>query len=268
MSITLTTRPATSGVRHVLTPANLINSELIKALAIPSTIWCAVITAGLSLFITVGVFSSDGLGLDPHPMGNVGQPAAMAAMIVPLIAGCLLSSVEYTSGAIRPTLAAAQRRLTWLTAKASAAVIIQAATQLITIALSLIAGLIICLARGLDTSVTGADAGYLARAAAMGVLMELIGFALGMITRSAAAGVALSIAVIWILPTVMQVLTSFFPWLIHISQALPSLAAQNMVGGDPASGWWTTCPGGAVVLLVWTAVLLVGSGALLKHRDA
>ena len=259
--------------RHDRTFPRLVVSELIKAKALPSTLWCCVLTVVMAMLITgalLGLIKHDSLGAHPLARG-IAAGLTLAAAFVPIIAGCLLASIEYANNSIRTTLAATQRRLTWLSAKAVASMIIQVITQLVAVIMCAIIAVITCSARGVSLTVEPRQIGWIALCVLGAVMLHLIGLALGMLTRSAAASITISVAIMWVLLTVLDMASYALPWMAHALPALPYNALNALVGanGQPEThSWWTSQLGGGTVCLIWLVVLGASAATLLKRRDA
>ncbi len=86
----------------------------------------------------------------------------------------------------------------------------------------------------------------------MGVFFGLLGFFLGLITRSLAAGVILGFVIVLVLPLAFFILAMQVPWLGEWLNFLPMMASQNMVTFTPADGpFWPSQLGGLTVCLIW-----------------
>ncbi|MCL1840612.1 MAG: ABC transporter permease [Propionibacteriaceae bacterium] len=258
---------------HNRTFTRMIASELIKAKALPSTLWCAVLTVLLGMAITAGILGliqHDSLGSHPLPRG-IAVGLTLESAFVPIIAGCLLASVEYASNAIRTTLATTQRRVAWLGAKAVASVIIQVITQLIAVIMCAIVAVTVCAARGVSLAVEPHQIGWIALCVLGAVMLHLMGLALGMLTRSAAASITISVGIMWVLLTIVDMASYMLPWMVHVLPAVPYNALSALVGANgqsEAHTWWTTQLGGGTVCLIWLVVFSAGAAVLLKRRDA
>ncbi|MDR2973452.1 MAG: ABC transporter permease [Propionibacteriaceae bacterium] len=260
---------------------HIIASELYKAKALPSTWWCAAITVVLAVLVAVSAASSMPEAYAQSFMSMNNQILSMIAVTFPGVAGCLLASVEYSSGAIRSSLAAAPRRMQWMGGKTIAAVIVLAGSQLLALLANLTVSWLILTMRGITLSVTGFEVAAMSSFIAVAVFVGLMGFGFAILTRSAAAAITIGFVLILILPMTFQILANFLPTFNDLMAFLPMPAMTNMsdfAASDPAmantdpdatpvSFWWTQT-GGLVVSLIWVALSLGSAAVLLQRRDA
>ena len=273
-------RPAASG--SGLSFAGIIRSEWIKLRSLRSTVWCyaiiVVITVGMGVLLA-STFSSGGFGT----AGGVQLAVQVAtislslSVLVASVLGALVITGEYGTGMIRSTFTAVPRRIPALLAKAIVFGLSTFVVGLVSLLATAAATLPILAANGVDVEI-GAEfllplvggAGYLA-------LMGVMSLAIGAIIRSSAGGIASSLGLILVVPTIVGIfgLITQTPWLIDAANYLPSNAGSFMysvpVGGgvDPLTGATTLDPAiGFLVVAAWVAALLVLSAVLVKRRDS
>ncbi|MDR1808511.1 MAG: ABC transporter permease [Propionibacteriaceae bacterium] len=248
----------------------LVRSELIKLRSLRATAWSGLILvlgcAGLALLVAVttrdeGNTDAPGLALD--------QTTTVVHLLAPLVAvvmGVLFASVEYTSGAIRPTLAVTPRRWGVLGAKTVAAAAVLAVTSALTAGLTFAIFYGLYHARGFAVTLTAETAGRLGGLAFYGVVLGLIGFLLGFATRSAVAGIGTGLGVVFLLPILMT-LASGRPLTDWLGAILPESAARQTwdwyLTPAPGGAW-----GGVGIALAWLAAGFLVTGVLFTRRDA
>jgi ABC-2 type transport system permease protein len=245
--------------------------EWIKLRSLWSTTWIFAIFAasmvGLAIlalgFQTQPHLSPAGLAaFDPTRGGFQGLLISVPAIG---ILGVLAITGEYSSGLIRPTLAAVPRRPLVLAAKAA-----------VVGAVTLVAGEVLAFAAffageaALASSLPHASLGQagVARAVLMGGAIPcqfaLIGLGLGALVRHAAAAVSLVFAILFVLPLLAFTLQHHGA-IIHYTPFL--IAQDSMVTVKPVGGAIAPWPGLLVMCLYAAAALTAGCWALAR-RDA
>ncbi len=267
----LTARPRLSGARSTF--PRIIASELVKAKAIPST-W---ITAGFTILFAWGLTFiltlsfSIGRDVGDGQIGDmVGSVMAIVLGTVPIAAGCLLSSIEYGTNWIRSTLAAVPRRQVWLGAKTLAAIIVVGLTSLVTILSSVLVAMLVIGLRGGSINLTAVEWQSLALFIPVGVIFGLIGFGLGVVTRSMAAGITIGFVLDLVLPLAFQMFSLQVPWIANLIPFLPIVAGQTMASINPGftGPFWQSQGGGAVTCLIWVVLCMGTASLMLQRRDA
>ncbi|MBC9723901.1 ABC transporter permease subunit [Streptomyces sp. TRM68367] len=182
------------------------------------------------------------------------------------VLGVLVTAGEYSTGMIRSTLAAVPRRLPVLWSKAAVyglvALAVGSLGALIAFKIGshFVAGTPVALSLsspGVVRSLLGAGL-YLA-------LVGVIGIALGALLRSAAAGIAVLVAVLLLVPGLVALLPA--SWEQDISPYLPSNAGESMYTLSQAASALSPTAGLAA-LLGWTALALAGAAYRLMRSDA
>lgn len=194
------------------------------------------------------------------------------------ILGAILGSSDYTRGTIRTITSRFPNRTPFIAARLANLVILSAAAATVTLLTSIFSSSGIAMVAGretkfpslIDLATTGLAIWLVA------IAFIAIGFALGSLTRSILAAVA--IAVGWVLGVeslLVGMLAPFAPALEAVQGFLPVGATSSLAAGFIPSGQQTvpaiiatTTPGSAVVvLLVWTALACTVSFILFRRRD-
>jgi ABC-2 type transport system permease protein len=269
-----TTRPATTGPAAVaagsIRPVRLrdaMASEWVKLTSVRSYRWTLVAFAIVTIGIGIAVSAVTGAhwaqhahpGFDPTNQSLAGLAFGELAMGV---LGVLAITGEYSSGAIRSTLAAIPRRPLVLAAKAA-----------IYAPLALVAGEIVTLATFLAGQAAMGPAPHatlgqpgVAQAVLLSgaflPLLGLFGLGLGAIVRNTAAGIGLFAALVLVLP----------PALYGISARAASFAPESILADSVAaarheSGALPPWAGFGLVA-AYAAIALAAGLFVLVRRDA
>ncbi|MEU5262153.1 ABC transporter permease [Amycolatopsis sp. NPDC021455] len=267
-------RPARPAYR--VTGPRVLRSEWAKLWSLRST-W---ITLGLGLVFLVAFGLIAAAQYTPRPASTEGMGGELAnatavslalfgltfAQLALGVLGVLVTAGEYSTGMIRSTLAAVPRRLPVLWAKSAVFGLVAAVIGLVGVFVTfVIAGGMVS---GTPAARTLADAGVvrsLLGAALYLGLVGVIGAALGALLRSVAGGISVLVAVMMLIPGLMQLLPA--SWQDKIGPYLPSNAGQSMYAltHDSAS---LSPTAGLVVFLGWTVLALGGAAYRLKRTDA
>jgi ABC-2 type transport system permease protein len=279
MSATLDTRPdaptpAAPAKTHRATFADAARSEWIKLTSVRST-W---ITLALTVALGVGIGAlisylagshyssmnlSDKLTWDPTAVSFFALTIAQLAVAV---LGVMIVTSEYSSGMIRVSLAAVPRRSRFLASKA-----------VVFTAVALVVGEVTAFAAFLvGQAVIGTNAphtdlgahGVLRAVIGAGLYLALIGLlatAIGTLVRSTAAGISAIVALLFVLPGVVQALPS--SWSNPITEYWPTQAGGQIFvlhrDAHTLAPW-----SGFGVLVGFTAIVLAAATYALNRRDA
>jgi ABC-2 type transport system permease protein len=235
--------------------------EWIKLRTLRSVKWSLL----LSLAGMIGIGIAAGFNTR-NPRGDVTNNILVGGALSSLVfavLGVLVMTSEYSSGTIRPTLAAIPRRPLVLAAKAS----VFACVTLVAGEVATFAGFLAGAAfvhQGVPQPALSQPA--VLRAVVLSgaylCLVGLIGLALGVIIRHGAAAIAAVVAGVFVAPLLgaaMTPLGKFLPELIYAN----SLGATKPVSGFTLSPWT-----GLAVIGGYTVVLLIAGGWLVARRDA
>jgi ABC-2 type transport system permease protein len=264
-------RPAASVAgQHDVTLPRVVRSEWLKFRTLRSS-WLVLGGAFVGVILIALLIgyntakSWSGLAPEDAAPSSVLQGYFLGQLLIGVL-GVLFVSGEYSTGMIRSTLAAVPKRVPVVLAKA----IVFGAVALVAMT---VASLIAFLAAqpflahyghsyGLgDPTVLRVVFGtglYLA-------LVGLLGGALGWIVRSTPGGISALVAVLLVVPVLLEV----FPgsWPKSVGEYLPAQAGSAFVSSLPADH--TLSPGpGLLVLVVWVLGSLTVGAVLLVRRDA
>jgi ABC-2 type transport system permease protein len=203
---------------------------------------------------------------DPTSDGFAGMTLGQLAVGV---MGVLMMTSEYSSGAIRSTLAAIPDRRLLLAAKAlvlgGAALIIGLVTCLVTF----VVGQYLVLGSLPSVHATLTEAAPLRAILLMGAytaLIGLLGVGIGAIVRHSAGAIAALVGVVFVLPLVGAFLPDSIQY--SVGRYLPMAIAENSLSVVKpvahAMAPWT----GFVLVCGYVAVVLAAGGWLLAKRDA
>jgi len=199
--------------------------------------------------------------------------------LVAAVLGALMITGEFGTGMIRSTFTAVPKRLPALYGKAIVVVVTMFAISLVSVLVTALIVDGILSARGftLDLGDGGywlalaGDAGYLA-------LIGLLSLMIGAIIRNSAGGIATSIGLILVLPTVASLFAALAKadWAQNVGAFLPSNAGGRMMGYLPQGQAAAPVTAGQVllepwqgllVMLAWIVVLGVVASVLIRRRD-
>ena len=282
MSTMTTTPVAPSGLERSARPVyrvtalRVLRSEWAKLWSLRST-W---ITLGLGLVFLVAFGLIAAAQYTPQPTsgeGMQGEFAGATAVSLSLfgltfaqlalgVLGVLVTAGEYSTGMIRSTLAAVPRRLPVLWAKSAVFGLVALVLGLVGVFVTfVIAG---GLVSGTPAAMTLSDPGVVRSLLGAGLylgLVGVIGAALGALLRSVAGGISVLVAVMMLIPGLMQLLPA--SWQDKIGPYLPSNAGQSLYAltHDSTS---LSPTAGLAVFLGWTVLVLAGAAYRLKRTDA
>lgn len=202
----------------------------------------------------VAGFNSASAGLNAISYGQIGI----------IVLGVLVATSEYAGGQIRVSLAAVPNRNLFLTAKATALLLASLAVAVPTVVLSYLATVMGLGEHGRITLTTGDIPGHLAGAVGYLVLMSLLAFALGVLTRSTVVPL---VGLIALTQAVSTVLVQTVDPLAHLARYLPDLAGKLLYAQSPSQDILTATTGG-LVMVAWVAGLLLAGHLVLNRSDA
>jgi ABC-2 type transport system permease protein len=268
--------PPVAGSLGVARPATFLDSvraEWTKLRTVRSTYWALFVAAllGIGLGGLVSYLSSTRYHSDPgiHAGWNATDHSLRSLAIAQLaigILGVMVVTAEYSTGMIRTSLTAVPRRLRMMGAKLSVFTVV-----------ALIAGEVIAFATFLvgqaliHGHAPSASLGqHLVLRAVIGAglylgLLGLLGAAFGVLLRQAAAGIAVLVALLLVLPGIANALPS--SWSQPIEQYWPTNAGQQVamiVRGSHTLPAWL----GIGEMALFAAAVLAVAFVLLQRRDA
>jgi ABC-2 type transport system permease protein len=252
-----------------VTLARVVNSEWIKWRTLRSSWFMLAGAVGASILIDTLIGYNTGKNFtdlapeDSAPSGVL-QGYYLAQLLIGVL-GVLFVSGEYSTGMIRSTLAAVPRRVPVLVAKAVVFGLVALVSMIVTELIGFALAMALRSHYGHGVSLT--DPGVLRVVLGTAVYLALIGLlggALGWIVRSTPGGISTLVALLMVIPVILQVLPG--AWARDVAKYLPGNAGGSFVSSVPASD--TLTPGaGLVVLVIWVLAALGLAGVLLKRRD-
>jgi ABC-2 type transport system permease protein len=281
----MTATPVAPVSRPALPPAgrragfgNLLVSEWTKIRSVRSTIWSliafVVVTVGFTALLTLlttanwtGPRAADrNAAVIADPVGFVLGAGIGLGQLAICVLGALLMTTEYSTGVIRASLLAVPRRLPMLAAKAVIfAVLIFVLGEIVAFSSFFIGSAI--LHSHLPVSLS--DPGFARAVFGAGLYLTVLGLfalAIGALLRHTAGAITTVIGVVLVLP----ILSGLLPgtWGAHINAYLPEQAGSMITHAHQQSSDLLSPWQGFGVFCVWTAILLVAAGYLLRRRDA
>ena len=266
-------QPAPAPPQRRATFFDAIRSEWTKLTTVRSTFWSFVVAAalgvGLGALISWAGANRYSKDAELHFRWNPTDHSLRSLTIAQLafaVLGVLIISGEYSTGMIRTSLSAVARRSRMLSAKLT-----------VFTAMALVIGEIIAFVTFfvgqalIHGKAPSASIGYphVARAViGAGVylaLLALLGAGFGTILRHAAAGIAVMVAILFVLPGIALALPT--SWQRPIEEYWPTNAGQQfaIVSHDAHTlGPWQ----GLAVMVGFAVVVLVSAFVLLERRDA
>ncbi len=238
-------------------------AESIKVTSTRSLRWTFVAFAVLMPVMAVFVGLTGSLQPDDTILGG-SLTGAPLAQIVAAAFGAIVMTGEYSTGTIRPTLAAVPRRGTVLAAKA---IVVAVSVFVVGLASSAAAYLVGRVLLSTDTYATGDPVPALAGVAASLAALAVLGVAVGALLRHSAGAVAAVVGVALLPPLVAPAFGDVQRW---VAGASPTSALEKMTQTSDAApdvvgslGAWPSL----AVVAVYTVAAVVGASAVLQARD-
>lgn len=263
--------------------AGQLRSEMIRFFALKSTrillLVSVVVYVGIAAMAIWGVgslLSGDEQMAQASGLDEMGGPAFTAEMLasglvfsqlILGVLGVLLISGEFTTGSAVSTFLASPQRLRVLTAKV---ILITLLTGVVQILSTLIAYLV-CrpLADNYNMVLDFGSSAFqrmLWFGALAVVMAALIGLALGVLMRNSAGAITSLVALFFVLPLVVSMLSMLQDWIQNIGQFLPDRLgtglALPLTAGSELEIWQQL-----LSVALWILIPLILGGVLLKVRD-
>ena len=253
----------------------VLRSEWIKLRSLRGT-WVGLL-ATLVVMIGIGAIASAVSTGDVSTPNGGGPPRGTGALDITLVGanfgvlllgviGCLAGAREYGSRMITATVAAVPRRWQVVASKATVLAAVVLPVSLVGVFGAFVTGMAIRSAGGSTTLGVGDD-GVLRVLVGTGVyltVLALIGFALGVLFRSAAASIGTLVGAVLILPGIAAALLPD-SWQ-EILKFLPTNAAASFTTLTPPSGDLSATQG-AIVLAAWLVAALGAATVAIRRRD-
>jgi len=279
--------PATSAhsARRASPPASrladfghLLQSEWTKIRTVRSTVWSllalVVVSVGFTaLFAALTAANWNGpraaardATILADPVSSVLGTGIGLGQLAICVLGALIMTTEYSTGVIRASLLAVPTRIPMLAAKAVVfAALILVVAEIVTFGSYFVGSAILHSHVTLSLSQPGVTRAVIGTGLALTVL-GLFAMAIGALIRHTAGAIATAIGVVLVLP----ILSGLLPGTVgaHINAYLPEQAGGLIDQAHEQAGNLLTPWQGFGVFCLWTAVLLVAAGYLLRRRDA
>ncbi|MGX1670690.1 ABC transporter permease [Streptomyces sp. NPDC055400] len=262
----LQTTPALPAGRYGF--AHAARMEWIKLRSLRSTLWALVATVvGMLVIGVVTMANTHAPSPDKadtfDPVNNVLAGIALGQLIVGVL-GVLVVTGEYSSGAMRSTLAAIPNRPLLLAAKAGVFGAVTSAVGEVVAFATFFAGRL-ALGAGVPVPALG-DPGVLRAVVLSGAylaMVGLLGIALGAVVRHTAAAIGALVGLLYVLPGALAGLTG-----VTVAKYFPTMIAGNSLAvskpvADVLSPW-----AGFGTLCLYVVAALGAGGWLLTRRDA
>jgi ABC-2 type transport system permease protein len=256
---------------RTISAPGILRSEWIKLRSLRSTVWSFaivfVIQVGFGLIMALNAHVPTGAVVtDEMTMSNVVNAATIGlflGQLVVAVLGVLVISGEYSTGMIRSSLTAVPKRLPVLWGKAIVFAVATAVVAAVSILAALFVTVPILAGSGFAPDLADGTL-WLRLLGAVGYVtfIGLISFGIGAILRSTPGGIAASLGLILVLPTILQLIPA--DWAHSLIDWLPGSAGQNLMYPGGAFEAWQAL----LVMLGWIAVVLTGAALLLRRRDA
>jgi ABC-2 type transport system permease protein len=281
MTSTLTPPPAPASAVAVLprptfrpaTFADAMRSEWTKLRSVRSTYWGLIVAAilGIGLGALISGISASHYATDPgiragwDPTDRAIRSLSIAQLAFAIL-GVMVVTGEYSTGMIRTSLAAVPKRSRMLAAKAVVfTTVALVAGEVISFAAFLIGQVLIS---GKAPSASLGQHNVLRAVIGAGLylaVLGLLGIAIGVLLRHAAAAIGSIVAILLVLPGIAAALPT--SWSNPIEQWWPTNAGTQVavISRDSHTlAAWT----GFGVMAAFTAVVLAGAFLLIERRDA
>jgi ABC-2 type transport system permease protein len=255
----------------------LMLAEWTKIRSVRSTVWSLILLVVLDLGFTA-LFAS--LTVSQWDQATPEQQAVTVAdptstilgsgfflsQLTVCILGVMVIASEYSTGMIRASLLAVPRRVRMLAAKA---LVFGLLILVLGVAVSFASFFIGAPILHSKVSVSLSDPGVLRAVVGGGLYLAMLGLfalAIGALVRHTAAAITGVIGFVLVLSPLALLLPGSFG--DHVHAYLPSEAGHLIAQAHQAPNDLLTPWQGFGVFAVWTALLLVVAGILLKRRDA
>ena len=259
----------------------LVRSEWIKLRSIRSTVWCygVLVVLTIAMAVLLGALVNRGGTALPTDAANaqivnINTAGVSITALVVGVLGVLIITGEYGTGQIRSTFTADPRRIGVVLAKAS----VLALTTFLVSAVSTWIGVAVSTALQATNDVhpdLGDPAVVLPilGSSVYVTLLALLAYGIGLLVRSSAGGIAITLGILLVLPVILSVFAGLTnaQWILDVMNLLPSQAGGQLftyaAPGAPAAaqsglvlnGW-----GGFGVLAA--EVVAVGALAIASAR--
>jgi ABC-2 type transport system permease protein len=272
-------RPAPAGAIRPATLTDALRSEWTKLRTVQSTYWSLLVAAVLAIGLGALISAVSANHYATDPTIHIGWSATdrsfnslTIAQLAFAVLGVTTITGEYSTGMIRTSLAAVPKRSRMLGAKA---MVFGALTLVVGEVIAFVTFLVgQALISGKAPSATLGQPGVLRAVIGAGlylVLIALLGTGVGTLLRHAAAGIAVMVALLFVLPGIAAALPT--SWSQPIEKYWPTNAGGQIYsvghgldrfGASDVLGPWA----GFALMAGFTALVLLAGFLLLEARDA
>ncbi len=280
-----TTSPTTPSTRmhgstHLSFP-HLVRSEWIKLRSIRSTFWCYAILVVVTIGMAALVGANTNTGGQDMPTDiangtfvNANTVGVLLSSLVVGVLGVLIITGEYGTGQVRSTFTADPRRTGVILAKAT----VLAVTTFVVSAVATWIGVLVSLpllgGNGVDPEIGDPSVFMpILGSSVFLTLLALLAYGIGLLVRSSAGGIAITLGLLLVVPTVLALMSGLMnvDWPMDIAAFLPDSAGAQLyayssdgAGAVDRSGVVLNGWGGFGVLAA--EVLVIGGLALTLAR--
>jgi ABC-2 type transport system permease protein len=259
---------------------HLLLAEWTKIRSVRSTVWTlllfVVITVGLTAGLSALIVASwhgpragaRDVRIAADPVSFILGAGIGLGQLTICVLGALVMTTEYSTGVIRASLLAVPKRLPMLIAKTVVFGALLVVLAEIVAFCSFFVGSALLHSK---VQVSLSDPGVTRAVVGAGLYLTVLGLfalAIGGLIRHTAGAITIVIGVVLVLPILTGLLPSNWWWAAHLNAYLPEQAGSLIYSAHQQSGNLLTPWQGFGVFCLWTAVLLVAAGYLLKRRDA
>lgn len=262
-------QPGAAPVSDVhLGAGRLVRSEWVKFRSIRSTFWCygiiVVLTIGLAALI--GALAEPGQGLTGDAANSTivsmnTVSVTLSALVVGVL-GVLIITGEYSTGQIRSTFTADPGRIGVLLAKATVLALSTFVVSVVSTWIGVFLSTALQSAKGLRPDLADPAVIMPLIGSSLDVtLLALLAFGIGLLVRSSAGGIAITLGILLVLPIVLALFGAITntQWIGDLTAFLPDAAGSQLY--QYASGSELPSGGsGEVTLNGWS-----GGGVLLAE---
>jgi ABC-2 type transport system permease protein len=260
--------PATDG--RPATFVDVVASEWIKLRSLRST----TVTSGLTILLAIGIGILISFFAKPTFYGDAATASmgglALGQLVVEIL-GVLAVTSEYASGTIQVSLMAVPRRTRYLLAK----------LLVITVVCFLLGEAVAFGSFGIGQAILHARSGHWESAsfsepqvlrAVIGAglyltLLGMVGAGLGFLLRSSAAGIVVSVAVVFVVPIILAIIDGVAH--THVGKYWPTEAGSQIFTINQGPDNTVMAPwNGFGVMVAFTVVLVLAGWFVLNRRDA
>ena len=265
---------ATGSQNYGVSGRRILRSEWTKFWSVRSPRWtllvASVLTVGLGALFS-GLRSSHYSSMSAHelatfnPTGTSLSGIALAELAIGVL-GILVITGEYATGMIRSSLTVVPKRLPVLWSKVGIAAAVSFGVMLAASFGAFFLGQSLLSAHGLSTTLGAPGVFRSVVGAALSVsVLAVLGVGLGAVLRNTAAAISTFVAMLFVLPPLLDLLPGSVS--TDITPYLPNNAAAALFGGD--TGFSLLAPWSGFAVLCGYAALAVGAATWrLRKTDA